>query len=110
MPLLEGDFRAVLQGNVANELEICLESGKFSIYLHEIFILIHSDLDLSCKFVRSNMGCMVSLLYLIWVVWLGDPTVDQFEGNHLVFVAAGSDPFDVITKAVKYVTFLNTIS
>lgn len=38
-------------------------------------------------------------------VWLGDPTVDQFKGDHLVFVAVGSDPFDVITKAVKSVTF-----
>ncbi|KAG8472540.1 hypothetical protein CXB51_034424 [Gossypium anomalum] len=33
----------------------------------------------------------------------GDPAVDEFEGNHLVFVAAGSDPFDVITNAVKSV-------
>ncbi|KDP32639.1 hypothetical protein JCGZ_13189 [Jatropha curcas] len=59
LPILEGDFRAVLQGNERNELEICLESG--------------------------------------------DPTVDEFDGNHLVFVAAGSDPFDVITNAVKTV-------
>ncbi|KAG5387707.1 hypothetical protein IGI04_029248 [Brassica rapa subsp. trilocularis] len=59
LPILEGDFRAVLQGNQSNELEICLESG--------------------------------------------DPTVDQFKGDHLVFVAAGSDPFDVITKAIKAV-------
>lgn len=28
LPILEGDFRAVLQGNENNELEICLESGK----------------------------------------------------------------------------------
>lgn len=27
LPILEGDFRAVLQGNANNELEICLESG-----------------------------------------------------------------------------------
>lgn len=27
LPILEGDFRAVLQGNDRNELEICLESG-----------------------------------------------------------------------------------
>lgn len=27
LPILEGDFRAVLQGNEHNELEICLESG-----------------------------------------------------------------------------------
>lgn len=29
LPILEGDFRAVLQGNEQNELEICLESGNF---------------------------------------------------------------------------------
>lgn len=27
LPLLEGNFRAVLQGNERNEIEICLESG-----------------------------------------------------------------------------------
>jgi raffinose synthase len=27
LPILEGEFRAVLQGNEHNELEICLESG-----------------------------------------------------------------------------------
>lgn len=27
LPILEGSFRAVLQGNAKNELEICLESG-----------------------------------------------------------------------------------
>ncbi|XP_042500149.1 probable galactinol--sucrose galactosyltransferase 1 [Macadamia integrifolia] len=59
LPILEGAFRAVLQGNANDELEICLESG--------------------------------------------DPAVDGFEGSHLVFVAAGSDPFDVITNAVKSV-------
>lgn len=42
LPILEGDFRAVLQGNEQNELEICLESGMkwnvlvfvWSIYAH----------------------------------------------------------------------------
>lgn len=28
LPLLEGQFRAVLQGNDKNEVEICLESGE----------------------------------------------------------------------------------
>jgi raffinose synthase len=28
LPILEGSFRAVLQGNEDDELEICLESGK----------------------------------------------------------------------------------
>ena len=29
LPILEGSFRAVLQGNADDELEICLESGKW---------------------------------------------------------------------------------
>lgn len=29
LPILEGAFRAVLQGNSNDELEICLESGNF---------------------------------------------------------------------------------
>ncbi|KAK1316492.1 putative galactinol--sucrose galactosyltransferase 1 [Acorus calamus] len=33
----------------------------------------------------------------------GDPAVEAFDGTHLVFVGAGSDPFDVITNAVKAV-------
>uniref|UniRef100_A0A0D9X9A6 galactinol--sucrose galactosyltransferase n=1 Tax=Leersia perrieri TaxID=77586 RepID=A0A0D9X9A6_9ORYZ len=59
LPILEGSFRAVLQGNSDDELEICLESG--------------------------------------------DPAVESFEGTHLVFVGAGSDPFEVITNSVKAV-------
>ncbi|XP_008775672.2 probable galactinol--sucrose galactosyltransferase 1 [Phoenix dactylifera] len=59
LPILEGAFRAVLQGNANDELEICLESG--------------------------------------------DPAVEAFEGTHLVFMGAGSDPFEVITDAVKTV-------
>lgn len=59
LPVLEGSFRAVLQGNADDELEICLESG--------------------------------------------DPDVESFQGSHLVFVGAGSDPFEVITSSVKAV-------
>lgn len=35
--------------------------------------------------------------------------MQDFEGSHLVFVAAGPDPFDVITNAVKYVFVLSSI-
>ncbi|KAG1363795.1 putative galactinol--sucrose galactosyltransferase 1 [Cocos nucifera] len=67
LPILEGAFRAVLQGNANDELEICLESG--------------------------------------------DPAVEAFEGTHLVFMGAGSDPFEVITDAVKTVeTHLQSFS
>ncbi|XP_057440949.1 probable galactinol--sucrose galactosyltransferase 1 [Lotus japonicus] len=59
LPILEGDFRAVIQGNDQNEIEICVESG-----------------------------C---------------PDVEEFDGTHLMFVGAGSDPYEVITNAVKSV-------
>ncbi|KAK4484736.1 hypothetical protein RD792_007329 [Penstemon davidsonii] len=58
LPIIEGDFRAVLQGNTDDELEICLESG--------------------------------------------DPSVQEFEGRHLVYVAAGTDPYSLIENSVKY--------
>lgn len=36
LPVLEGEFRATLQGNSANELEFCVESGELK-YLHITF-------------------------------------------------------------------------
>ncbi|XP_031398942.1 probable galactinol--sucrose galactosyltransferase 2 [Punica granatum] len=59
LPLLEGPFRAVLQGNEKNELEICLESG--------------------------------------------DTAVETNQGLHLVYMHAGTNPFEVINQAVKAV-------
>ncbi|XP_028088732.1 probable galactinol--sucrose galactosyltransferase 2 isoform X2 [Camellia sinensis] len=59
LPLLEGQFRAVLQGNEKNELEICLESG--------------------------------------------DIAVETNHGLYLVYMHAGTNPFEVICQAVKAV-------
>lgn len=56
-PLLEGQFRAVLQGNESNQIEICLESGDCA--------------------VRTN------------------------QGMYLVYMHAGTNPFEVINQAVK---------
>lgn len=58
-PLLEGQFRAVLQGNDKNEMEICLESG--------------------------------------------DNSVETNQGIYLLYVQAGTNPFEVIKQAVKAV-------
>ncbi|KAF6174960.1 hypothetical protein GIB67_026448 [Kingdonia uniflora] len=44
-----------------------------------------------------------SEVYTVFLPILGDPDVEQFEGNHLVIVAAGPDPFDVITNVVMAV-------
>ncbi|KAL8095405.1 putative galactinol--sucrose galactosyltransferase 2 isoform X2 [Apium graveolens] len=59
LPLLEGPFRAVLQGNDKNELEIFLESG--------------------------------------------DNAVETNQGISLVYMHAGTNPFEVINQAVKAV-------
>ncbi|KAG4393658.1 hypothetical protein GLYMA_03G137900v4 [Glycine max] len=59
LPLLEGQFRAVLQGNDKNEIEICLESG--------------------------------------------DNAVETDQGLHMVYMHAGTNPFEVINQAVKAV-------
>ncbi|KAJ7976799.1 Alkaline alpha-galactosidase seed imbibition protein [Quillaja saponaria] len=59
LPLLEGQFRAVLQGNDKNEIEICVESG--------------------------------------------DNAVETNQGLHLIYMHAGTNPFEVINQAVKAV-------
>ncbi|KAI5318434.1 hypothetical protein L3X38_038142 [Prunus dulcis] len=59
LPLLEGLFRSVLQGNERNEVEVCLESG--------------------------------------------DSAVQTNQGQCLVYIHAGTNPFEVITQAVKAV-------
>ncbi|CAN6716585.1 unnamed protein product [Malus baccata var. baccata] len=56
LPLLEGLFRSVLQGNERNEVEICLESG--------------------------------------------DSAVQINQGQCLVYMHAGTNPFEVITQAL----------
>uniref|UniRef100_A0A0E0KKJ1 galactinol--sucrose galactosyltransferase n=1 Tax=Oryza punctata TaxID=4537 RepID=A0A0E0KKJ1_ORYPU len=59
LPLLEGQFRAALQGNDRDELEICIESG--------------------------------------------DKAVQTAQGTYMVYMHAGTNPFDTITQAVKVV-------
>lgn len=59
LPLLEGQFRAVLQGNEKNEIEVCIESG--------------------------------------------DSAVHTCQGLHLVYMHAGTNPYEVVNQAVKAV-------
>lgn len=51
LPILEGDFRAVLQGNANNELEICLESGMHST---SIYPLIHVHISIFLQMFWMN--------------------------------------------------------
>ncbi|XP_038972675.1 probable galactinol--sucrose galactosyltransferase 2 isoform X2 [Phoenix dactylifera] len=59
LPLLEGPFRASLQGNVHDQIEICLESG--------------------------------------------DMAVETNQAQYMVYMHSGTNPFEVITQAVKAV-------
>lgn len=47
LPLIEGSFRACLQGNAEDQLELCLESGdsdtKAASFMHSVFIYAGSD-------------------------------------------------------------------
>lgn len=47
LPLIEGPFKASLQGNAADELELCLESGDFdtvgSTFTHSVYISCGTD-------------------------------------------------------------------
>lgn len=38
LPLLEGPFRAVLQGNDKNEIEMCIESGEFIMVIKKYLV------------------------------------------------------------------------
>lgn len=57
------------------------------------------------EFIRSFLNLKVfSCFFVSYANDLsksGDPAVQEFDGSHMVFVGAGSDPFDVITNAVK---------
>ncbi|GAB4832824.1 Probable galactinol--sucrose galactosyltransferase 6 [Ancistrocladus abbreviatus] len=47
LPLIEGSFRACLQGNAQDELELCLESGdadtKATSFTHSLFVMAGTD-------------------------------------------------------------------
>lgn len=59
LPILEGDFRAVLQGNANNELEICLESGKRGCSFKD-------HLDIFC-YLLCQSACFGNFSNVVWM-------------------------------------------
>ncbi|KAL2337622.1 hypothetical protein Fmac_012068 [Flemingia macrophylla] len=54
------------------------------------------------KFVETALRfAVVESLLPKRTLQLGCPTVEEFDGTHLVFVRAGSDPYEVITNFVN---------
>lgn len=83
LPLLEGDFRAVLQGNDQNEIEICVESGMCSSkdkqkeIIHKsvvIFADVQSD---EIYFLLQVVPLWRTSMGLIWFISELDPTLTK---------------------------------
>ena len=66
---------------------------------------INNIVDVLFVNVCAVFMCICSYSYS----FSGCPSVQGFEGTHLVFMAAGNDPFDVITNAVKYICRSTTL-
>lgn len=55
LPVLDGEFRSSLQGNSANELEFCMESGNLTIEIQQPTV----------KFILKKAWRLMSILY-VW--------------------------------------------
>lgn len=72
LPILEGDFRAVLQGNERNELEICLESGRMRNKTSIQILLKHFGFPYCTHGIISALQeilLLMSLRGVIWFLW-----------------------------------------
>ncbi|GAB2234799.1 hypothetical protein Drorol1_Dr00004065 [Drosera rotundifolia] len=81
-------------GEVLTDFVRCLSS--LELVENQSPLISSSGLDLAT--VRCKSSAVLTSSRIV-----GDPAVDGFEGLNLVYVAAGSDPFDVIANAVKSV-------
>lgn len=55
LPVLDGEFRSSLQGNSANELEFCMESGNLTIEIQQPPV----------RFILKKAWRLMSILY-VW--------------------------------------------
>ncbi|KAK8523560.1 hypothetical protein V6N12_048077 [Hibiscus sabdariffa] len=111
LPLIEGPFRAVLQGNQNDELELCLESGdadiKASSFTHSVYIHAGTDpfstiteairaVKLHLKTFRQRHekklpGIVDYLGWCTWDAFYQDVTQEGVEAG-LESLAAGGTP------------------
>ncbi|KAK9125315.1 hypothetical protein Scep_014161 [Stephania cephalantha] len=71
LPLLEGNFRAVLQGNDRNEIEICLESGDNNVQTNQGYHLVYMH-------TGTNPFEVINHALPSFVDWFGWCTWDAF--------------------------------
>ncbi|XP_038878259.1 probable galactinol--sucrose galactosyltransferase 6 isoform X2 [Benincasa hispida] len=116
LPLIEGSFRACLQGNGQDELELCLESGdvntKASSFTHSLFIHAGTDpfdaisdamkavkLHLNTFRLRQEKKLPAIVDYFGWCTWdafYQEVTQDGVEAGLESLAAGGAPPKFVI--------------
>ncbi|CAK9329636.1 unnamed protein product [Citrullus colocynthis] len=116
LPLIEGPFRACLQGNGQDELELCLESGdvatKASSFTHSLFIHAGTDpfdaisdamkavkLHLNTFRLRQEKKLPAIVEYFGWCTWdafYQEVTQDGVEAGLESLAAGGAPPKFVI--------------
>ncbi|XP_031381755.1 probable galactinol--sucrose galactosyltransferase 6 isoform X2 [Punica granatum] len=116
LPLIEGSFRACLQGNERDELELCLESGdcytKASSFTHSVFIHAGTDpfaaihnairavkLHLKTFRLRHEKKLPSIVDYFGWCTWdafYQDVTHEGVEAGLASLAAGGTAPKFVI--------------
>jgi hypothetical protein len=99
LPILDGDFRASLQGSPENELQFCLESGEPCLPRPTEFQCSRTRSNRLCEachfgkdFLREKMYC--SLL-------VGDPEAQTMETVDAVFINSGDNPFKLMKESIK---------
>lgn len=59
LPVLEGPFRSSLQGTSSNELQFCVESGKFSFFKHHNMLKLLLLSFLHCNYSNSFQNLLI---------------------------------------------------
>ncbi|KAL9249040.1 putative galactinol--sucrose galactosyltransferase 6 [Drosera capensis] len=116
LPLIEGPFRACLQGNAEDELELCLESGdvetKASSFTHALFVMTGTDpfatITSAIKAVKSHLkrfrqrhekslpGIVDYFGWCTWDAFYQEVTQEGVEAGLASLTAGGAPPKFVI--------------
>lgn len=81
LPVLDGPFRASLQGKTVHELEFCIESGSFNL-CNFILDVDQCGFDLFCLLILSN----ISEFCGFFICASGDPKVQTSQVTEAVFM------------------------
>lgn len=96
LPVLEGGFRASLQGSPEDELQFCFESGELRL-LRPMRLNFEYSVASTCEILviseRGNKWWCCPLV--------GDPDVQTAEAVDAVFINSGDNPFKLLKESIK---------